>query len=102
MNVGATSDHIGRNRGSWDQAAAEHEGPGRENWAAEEPVWGIWGVPESQVGVLPAELEGRDVVELGCGTGDPPEGSTTLYPFVTLDWALRWPCEEVWKARRLG
>jgi SAM-dependent methyltransferase len=30
----------------------------------------------------------------------PPPGSTTRYPFVTLDWARRWPCEEVWKARR--
>jgi len=32
----------------------------------------------------------------------PPEGATTRYPFVTLDWARRWPCEEVWKARRRG
>ena len=30
----------------------------------------------------------------------PPEGSTTSYPFVTLEWARRWPSEEVWKARR--
>ncbi|HXM58765.1 MAG TPA: class I SAM-dependent methyltransferase [Candidatus Dormibacteraeota bacterium] len=30
----------------------------------------------------------------------PPEGSTTRYPFVTLDWSRRWPCEEVWKARK--
>jgi hypothetical protein len=30
----------------------------------------------------------------------PPDGSTTRSPFITLDWAQRWPCEEVWKARR--
>jgi len=30
----------------------------------------------------------------------PPEGSTTRHPFVTLDWARRWPCEEIWKARK--
>jgi hypothetical protein len=30
----------------------------------------------------------------------PPAGATTRYPFVTLDWARRWPCEEVWKARK--
>ena len=30
----------------------------------------------------------------------PPVGATTRYPFVTLEWARRWPCEEVWKARR--
>jgi SAM-dependent methyltransferase len=32
----------------------------------------------------------------------PPDGSTTRYPFVTLEWAQRWPCEEVWKARKRG
>jgi SAM-dependent methyltransferase len=30
----------------------------------------------------------------------PPDGSTTRYPFVSLEWARRWPCEEVWKARK--
>jgi SAM-dependent methyltransferase len=30
----------------------------------------------------------------------PPEGATTRYPFVTLEWARKWPCEEVWKVRR--
>jgi hypothetical protein len=32
----------------------------------------------------------------------PPDGSTTRYPFITLEWAQRWPCEEVWKARKLS
>jgi SAM-dependent methyltransferase len=32
----------------------------------------------------------------------PPEGSTTRYKFVTLDWARRWPTEEIWKAHRVG
>lgn len=30
----------------------------------------------------------------------PPDGSTTRYPYVSFEWAQRWPCEEVWKARR--
>ncbi len=30
----------------------------------------------------------------------PPETATTRYPFVTLDWAKQWPCEEVWKVRK--
>ena len=29
-----------------------------------------------------------------------PEDATTTYPFVSPDWARRWPCEEVWKARK--
>jgi SAM-dependent methyltransferase len=62
-------DHIRRNRGSWDFDAAEYVEPGRENWASEEERWGIWRVPESEVGLLPEALEGKDVVELGCGSG---------------------------------
>jgi hypothetical protein len=30
----------------------------------------------------------------------PPANATTRYPFVTLEWARQWPCEEVWKARK--
>jgi SAM-dependent methyltransferase len=29
-----------------------------------------------------------------------PEGATTRYPYVTPEWAHRWPAEEVWKATR--
>ena len=30
----------------------------------------------------------------------PPEGSTTEFPLVTLEWAQQWPCEEIWKTRK--
>ena len=40
-------------------------------------------------------FEVEDLVEVR-----PPEGSVTRYPFVTLEWSRRWPCEEVWKARK--
>ncbi len=30
----------------------------------------------------------------------PAADARTRYPFVSLAWARRWPCEEVWKARR--
>ena len=30
----------------------------------------------------------------------PEPTATTRYPFVTLEWARQWPCEEVWKVRR--
>jgi SAM-dependent methyltransferase len=62
-------DHIARNREAWDGFAAEYVEPGRLSWASGEPFWGIWQVPESQVGFLPDSLEGRDVLELGCGAG---------------------------------
>jgi SAM-dependent methyltransferase len=31
-----------------------------------------------------------------------PEGATTRYALVPLDWARRWPSEEVWVARKRG
>ena len=61
-------EHVRRNRAHWDELAALYAGNGEENWARDEPVWGIWAIPESVARLLPDELEGRDVIELGCGT----------------------------------
>jgi SAM-dependent methyltransferase len=61
-------DYVQRNRASWDAVAQQYVEAGRRNWAADEPSWGIWGVPESQVRMLPADLDGLDAIELGCGT----------------------------------
>src|SRR6202030_284018 len=33
----------------------------------QEPRWGIWDIPESEVHLLP-DVDGLDVIELGCGT----------------------------------
>lgn len=63
------SDHVARNRKFWNGAAEEWVQPGRDDWAAEEPRWGIFRVPESELGVLPENLEGKEAIELGCGTG---------------------------------
>ena len=61
-------EHVRRNRSQWDQWAAEYEEPGRRNWQQEEPTWGIWGVPESDLHVLPQDVVGMHTIELGCGT----------------------------------
>jgi SAM-dependent methyltransferase len=189
-----------RSRVAWDRLAADYAGPGLRNWTAAEPGWGVWKVPEAQLGVLPPVLAGTDSLELGCGTayisawlarrgarpagldnsvaqlataaalqdrlglhfplihasaeqipladaafdlvistfgmhrfqwtgsdavdfhighGDmirllrrcgfeicdlievqPPPGSTTRHPVASLEWTRKWPCEEVWKARK--
>ncbi len=62
-------EHVARNRAEWDRWAVEYEAPGRRNWVSDEPRWGIWEVPELQVGMLPSDVAGLDVIELGCGTG---------------------------------
>jgi SAM-dependent methyltransferase len=64
----AGADHVLANRVSWNADAHNWVDRGRTSWAAEEITWGIWGVPESEVRLLP-EVRGLDVVELGCGTG---------------------------------
>jgi SAM-dependent methyltransferase len=67
--VTGTADHVGRNRAVWDRWAAEYAGPGLRLWAAAEPTWGIWNIPEAQAGVFPVDVGGQDCIELGCGTG---------------------------------
>lgn len=61
-------EHVERNRSAWDVWSADFRERGRRAWAVDEPSWGMWGVPESDLRVLPA-VEGSDVLELGCGTG---------------------------------
>jgi SAM-dependent methyltransferase len=40
-------------------------------------------------------FEVEDLVEVRA-----PEGAVTRYPWVTAEWARRWPSEEIWKARK--
>src|SRR5262249_24369897 len=61
-------EHVRRNRALWDDWAQKFVAPAEENGAREVPTWGIWDVDESQVGKLPDDLAGKDVIELGCGT----------------------------------
>jgi SAM-dependent methyltransferase len=42
-----------------------------------------------------AGFEIDDLIEI-----QPPEGATTRFPYVSIDWARQWPSEEVWKATR--
>src|SRR5215213_2159238 len=62
------SEHAARNREVWNEDAPNWVEPGRRAWASPTPWWGIWGVPEEELGILP-DVSGLDVVDLGCGTG---------------------------------
>jgi SAM-dependent methyltransferase len=62
------TDHVARNRAYWDEQAAGYVANAERNWAQREPTWGIWDVPESEIHLLPDDLDGKDVIELGCGT----------------------------------
>jgi SAM-dependent methyltransferase len=61
-------DYVPANIATWTKANAEYTDAAAERaWAKDEPTWGIWGIPESELGVL-GDVAGLDVVELGCGT----------------------------------
>ncbi len=61
--------HVGINRAHWDLLADSYARHARSHWAQTEPTWGIFAAPQSRVPMLPADLAGADVLELGCGTG---------------------------------
>jgi SAM-dependent methyltransferase len=61
-------EHVRRNREAWDRFAERFVEPGRRAWATDAPAWGIYQVPEEDLGVLPASVDGLDTIELGCGT----------------------------------
>ncbi len=62
-------DHVQANRRYWQGRAGEYVSAGEAAWSASEPRWGIWGIAESRVRMLPERCAGLDAVELGCGTG---------------------------------
>lgn len=61
-------DYILRNREHWDKWAHAWVQAGERHWAGE-PAWGIWGIPESELRLLPDDMSGMRAIELGCGTG---------------------------------
>jgi ubiquinone/menaquinone biosynthesis C-methylase UbiE len=61
--------HVEMNRAHWDTLADDYSRRAGLMWAQTEPTWGIFDIPQSQVPMLPADLAGVDVLELGCGTG---------------------------------
>jgi len=94
----------------WDGLAGKYVDRGRRNGESEEPTWGIFSVPESEVGLLPKEPEGRDSIELRpggelvflagsiftipCGPNDEtvPAGDQLLRPLFgmhRIEWARR-------------
>lgn len=57
-------------RRQWDEhMSAWFDRYARSRWEATEPYWGMWCVPQSRLPVLPADVDGADAVEFGCGSG---------------------------------
>lgn len=103
---GGDRDSIQRNQSVWEAAAARYVEPARRAWAQDGITWGIWEVPESDVGALP-DVAGSDVAELGCGTAyvsawlarrgarpvgvDPTDGQLATARSMQVEHDLRFP-----------
>ena len=61
-------DYLAANRDHWNRNAHAWVDAGERHWASE-ATWGIWGIPNSEVPLLPEDMAGLDAIELGCGTG---------------------------------
>jgi SAM-dependent methyltransferase len=56
------------NKEVWTRVNAEYADEHADQaWAAEDIAWGVFNIPDRQLGVL-GDVAGLDVVELGCGT----------------------------------
>ena len=59
---------LATNVAAWTKYNAEYtDSDALGRWQAAEMDWGVWSVPESEIGII-GDVAGLDVVELGCGT----------------------------------
>lgn len=61
-------NHVLENRSYWDEYAPKWVAAGERSWSSSEPDWGIWGIPERELGLLPEDMSDMHAIELGCGT----------------------------------
>lgn len=105
--TGKDPDYVGANVAWWEARRNDQLALARRQWSAAEPTWGLFGIPESVAGLLPANLDGAHAVELGCGTAyvsawlarrgarpvgiDPTPGQVRIARQVQDEFELRFP-----------
>ena len=60
------SSDAAQNRAAWDRISDEYQERHAEILSRPGPRWGMWQIPEAELGVL-GNVAGKDVLELGCG-----------------------------------
>lgn len=63
---GKPSEQALTNRAYWDRTSDEYQERHKDFIRQPEPRWGVWQIPEADLGVL-GDVAGKDVLELGCG-----------------------------------
>jgi SAM-dependent methyltransferase len=61
-------DYLPANVDAWTTLEADQRETGRRGWSKHQPAWGIFQVPEVELGLLPADCSGLRTLEIGCGT----------------------------------
>ena len=69
MNEQELPDSIAANVAEWTETNAQFTDAQAEGaWAPQDLTWGVFGVREDSIGSPLGDVDGLDVVELGCGT----------------------------------
>ncbi len=69
MSSSDLPESLAGNIADWTRTNAEYTDPGAARaWAGEDLAWGVFQVPEEDLGSPLGDIRGLDVVELGCGT----------------------------------
>jgi SAM-dependent methyltransferase len=66
--MASRSGDVERNRDFWNRQSASYQAAHRGHIDRGDTRWGLWQIPESELGVL-GDVDGMDVLELGCGAG---------------------------------
>jgi len=68
MSSSERPKYVEQNVATWTRANADYtDASAASAWAQDEITWGVFSLPESGLKIL-GDVEGLDVVELGCGT----------------------------------
>jgi SAM-dependent methyltransferase len=66
--MGTERERLDRNRAVWSVVNADFtDGDAEARWSASDMRWGLFGIPETELGLL-GDVDGARVAELGCGT----------------------------------
>jgi SAM-dependent methyltransferase len=69
MSSSDLPESIAGNIADWTRTNADYTDPGAARaWAGDDLAWGVFQVPEEDLGSPLGDVSGLDVVELGCGT----------------------------------
>lgn len=107
MVAGHPIDYLKANAEAWEARREDQLILARRQWAAEEPSWGNFAIPDAVAGLLPSKLDGVEAVELGCGTAyvsawlarrgarpvgvDPTAGQLTIARRFQEEFAVQFP-----------